>query len=179
MWLISLPAGISSLENWELSWRISSIALIQEHLSKVTRMLSLSDIRLTMFLLFGKRLRALNSEGVTFWGGSQSLEKFCYEAQDVSNSLALIKDLTPLHKFSCFMSQNNNSNGSRNFEYSGDPGLTEKLRPLHKTFFSSLVNSYEEKLKITLSELWISLKILYEEIFKRFCNFHFFCIVKV
>ena len=51
------------------------------------------------------------------------------------------------------MSQNNNSNGSRNCEYSVDPGLTEKLRPLHKTFFSSSVNSYEAKLKITLSEL--------------------------
>ena len=45
-----------------------------------------------MFFIFGKRLRALNSEGVTFSAGSQSLEKFWSEASDASNSVALIKD---------------------------------------------------------------------------------------
>ena len=38
--------------------------------------------------------------------------------------------------------------------------------------FSSSVNLYEEKLKITLSVLWLSLKILFGEIFRRFYNFH-------
>ena len=51
------------------------------------------------------------------------------------------------------MSRNNNSKGSKNSNYSINPGLTEKLRPLHKTFFFSPVISYEEKLKITLSGL--------------------------
>ena len=51
------------------------------------------------------------------------------------------------------MSRNNNSKGNKNSEYSINPGLTEKLRPLHKTVFSSSVNLYEEKLKITLSGL--------------------------
>ena len=37
----------------------------------------------------------------------------------------------------------------------------------------SLVNLYEQKLKITLSGLWLSLKILFEEIFKRFFSFGF------
>ena len=36
-------------------------------------------------------------------------------------------------------------------------------------FFSSSVDSYEEKLKITLSRLWP--KILFEEILKKLCNF--------
>ena len=47
-----------------------------------------------------------------------------------------------------------NSKASKNSEYYlFNPGFAEKLRPLRKTFFSSSVNSYEEKLKITLSEL--------------------------
>ena len=81
------------------------------------------------------------------------LNKFSYEVSAVSSSLALITDISLLHKSSCFMSQNNNSKGNKNSEYSINPGLTEKLRPLHKTFFSSSVNLYEEKLKITLSGL--------------------------
>ena len=32
------------------------------------------------------------------------------------------------------MSRNNNSKGSKNFEYSVNPGFNEKLSPLHKTF---------------------------------------------
>ena len=71
----------------------------------------------------------------------------------MSSGLALIKDIPSLHNSSRFMLQNNNSKGSENSEYSINPGLTEKLRPLHKTFFSSSVNSYKEKLKITLSGL--------------------------
>ena len=51
------------------------------------------------------------------------------------------------------MSWNDNSKDSKNSEYSNNPDLIEKLRPLHKTFFSPSVNSYEEKLKITLSGL--------------------------
>ena len=69
------------------------------------------------------------------------------------------------------MSRNNNSKHNKNSEHSINPGLTEKLRPLHKTFFSSSVNLHEEKFKITLSGLWLSLKVLFEEIFRRFCNF--------
>ena len=64
------------------------------------------------------------------------------------------------------MSRYNNSKGSKNSQYSSNPGLTEKLRPLCKTFFSSSVNSYKEKLKITLSGLWLSLKI-FKRFFKR------------
>ena len=88
-----------------------------------------------MSLFFDRRLRALNSEDVRFSGGSQSLEKFWYEVSAVSSSLALITDISSLHKSSCFMSWNNNSQGNKNSEYSINPGLTEKLRPLHKTFF--------------------------------------------
>ena len=48
------------------------------------------------------------------------------------------------------MLHNNNSKFNKNFEYSINPGLTEKLRPLQKAFFSLSVNLYEEKLEITL-----------------------------
>ena len=106
-----------------------------------------------MPLSFSRRLRALNSEHVRFSGGSQALEKFWYEVSAVSNSLALITDISLLHKSSRFMSWNNNSKGNKNSEYSINPGLTEKLRHLHKMFFSSSVNLFEEKLKITLSGL--------------------------
>ena len=106
-----------------------------------------------------------------FSGGSRSLEKFRYEISSVSSSLVLIKDISSLHKPSRFVSRNNNSEGNKNSEYSINLGLTEKLRPLHKTFFSSSVNLYEEKLKITLSGLWLSLKILFEENYRRYCNF--------
>ena len=51
-------------------------------------------------------------------------------------SLALIKDICPLHRSSRFMSRNNNSIGSKTSGYSINPGVTEKLRPLHKMFFS-------------------------------------------
>ena len=88
-----------------------------------------------------------------FLGGSQSLERFWYEVSAVSSSLASIKDKSSLHKSSRFMSWNNNSKGNKNFEYSINPGLTEKLRLLHKTFFLSSVNLYKEKLKINLSGL--------------------------
>ena len=124
-----------------------------------------------MFLFFDKRLRTLNWEGVRFSGRFQSLEKFWYEVYAVSSRLALIKDIFSLHKYSCFILRNNNSKGSKNSEYSINAGLTEKLMPLHKTFFSSLVNSNEEKLMITLSRLRLSLNILFEEKFKRFYNF--------
>ena len=33
------------------------------------------------------------------------------------------------------MSQDNNSKGNENSEYSINPGLSEKLRPLHKLLF--------------------------------------------
>ena len=52
------------------------------------------------------------------------------------------------------MSRSINSKGSKNFEYSINmKELAEKLGPLQKTFFLSSVNSYVEKLKITLSGL--------------------------
>ena len=38
------------------------------------------------------------------------------------------------------MSQKNNLKGNNNSEFSVNPGLTEKLRPLDKTFVSSSVN---------------------------------------
>ena len=107
-----------------------------------------------MSLFFNRRLKALlNSEDVRFSGGSQSIEKFWYEVSAVSSSLALNTDISSLHISSRFMSQNNNLKGNKNSEYSINPGLTEKLRPLHKTFFPLSVNLYKEKLKITLSEL--------------------------
>ena len=126
-------------------------AYVSEHLSKITTMLSLSAFCMTTFLFFDRRLGAINYEGVTFYGGSQSLETFLYEVSAVSNSLSLIKDISSLHKYSLFMLQNNNSKGSENSEYSINSGLTGKVRPLHKIFFPSSFNSYEEKLKITLS----------------------------
>ena len=175
MWLIYLPAGMSSFKNLELSLRISSIALIQEFLSKITTVLPLSAFWITVPLFFNRRLKALlNSEDVRFSGGSQSLEKFWYEVSAVSSSLALITDISSLHKSSRFMSRNNNSKGNKNSEYSINPGLTEKLRALHKMFFSSSVNLYKEKLKITLSGLRLLLKMLFEEIFRRFYNFRLY-----
>ena len=53
----------------------------------------------------------------------------------MSNCVALIKEISSLHKSSRFILQNNNSKGSKNSEYSVNVGLTEILRPLHKTFF--------------------------------------------
>ena len=98
-----------------------------------------------MSLFFESHLRALNSEDVRFSGDSQSLEKFWYEVSAVSSSLASIKDISSLHKSSCFMSWNNNSKGNKNSEYSINPGLTEKLRPLHKTFFFCHQSIYTKK----------------------------------
>ena len=86
-------------------------------------------------LFFDKRLRALNSGDVRFSGGSGSLEKFWYEASAVSSSLALIKDTSSLQKSSCLMSRNNNLKGNTNSEYSINPSLTQKLRPLKKRSF--------------------------------------------
>ena len=106
-----------------------------------------------MSLFFDRRLRALNSKDIRLSGGSRSLQKFWYEVSAVSGSLALITDMCSLHKSSRFMSRNNNSKSNKNSEHSINPGLTEKLRPLHKTFFSLTVNLYEGKLKITLSGL--------------------------
>ena len=63
----------------------------------------------------------------------------------MSNSLALTKNIPSFHKYSRFMLRNNSLKGSRNSEYSINPGLNEKLGPLHTMFFSSSVNSYEEK----------------------------------
>ena len=71
MWLISLPAGKSSLENLELSLKISSIALISEHLSKIITVLPSSVFWIMIFLFFDKCWRALNSKCVRFSGGSR------------------------------------------------------------------------------------------------------------
>lgn len=68
----------------------------------------------------------------------------------MSNSLALIKDMSSLRKIVRFMSRNNNSKGTKNSHYSIDSRFTEKLRPLQKPFSSPSVSSYVEKLKITL-----------------------------
>ena len=64
----------------------------------------------------------------------------------MSSSVALNTDISSLHRSSRFMSQNNNSKGNKNSEYSINPGLTEKLRALYQMFFSLSVNLYEEKL---------------------------------
>ena len=85
----------------------------------------------------------------------------------------LIKDISLFNKSSSFISRNNKSKDSKNSDYSIDPHFPEKLRPSRKSFFSSSVNSYKEKLKINLLESRLSLKILFEGIFKRFCNFLF------
>ena len=106
-----------------------------------------------MSLFFDRRLRALNSEDVRFSGSSQSLEMFWYEVSAVSSSPALITDISSLHISSRFMSQNNVLKGNKNSEYSINLGFTKKLRPLHKTFFLSLENVYEKKLKISISGL--------------------------
>ena len=98
-------------------------------------------------------------------GGSQSPEKFWYEVSTASSSLARIKDIFSLHKSSRFMLRNENSEYPINLT---GTSLIEKLRPLHKLLFLSSVNLYEEKLNITLSGLWLSLKILFEEIFRIF-----------
>ena len=100
-----------------------------------------------MSLFFDRRLRALNSEDVRFSGGSQALEKFWYEVSAVSNSLALITDISLLHKSLRFMSRNNNSKGNKNSEYSINPGLTEKLRALHKMFFFVISQFIQRKIK--------------------------------
>ena len=78
-------------------------------------------------------------------------QKFLLEVSAVSSILVSVKDITLSHKSSSFISRDNSSKGSNKAEHSINPGLTEKLRPLHKTFFSWSVKSYEEKLKITLS----------------------------
>ena len=88
-----------------------------------------------MSLLFVRRFRTLNSEDARFSGRSRSLEKLWYEVKAVFSSLALITDISSLHKSSRFMLPNNNLKGNKNSEYSISPGLTEKLRPLHKTVF--------------------------------------------
>ena len=73
---------------------------------------------MAMFLFFDKRLRALNSEGAKFSGGSGSLEMFwCELYSAVFSILTLIKDILSLHNSSSFMSQNNNSKDSKNSEY--------------------------------------------------------------
>ena len=54
-------------------------AYVSEHLSKITTVLSLSAFCMTTFLFFDRRLGAINYEGVTFSGGSRSLETFLYE----------------------------------------------------------------------------------------------------
>ena len=92
--------------------------------------------KLRCFRVFNKRLRALNWEDVRFSGGSCSPENFWYEVTAVSSSLVLSKAISSSQNFSLFLSWNNNSKGSKNSEYSINPGLTEKLRTLHKTFFS-------------------------------------------
>ena len=71
------------------------------------------------------------------------------------------------------MSRNSNSKSRKNSEYFVNPGLTEKLRLLPKTFFSSSVNSYEEKLNITLSVLFLSLKYYLRKSLRDFAIFAF------
>ena len=56
----------------------------------------------------------------------------------------------------------------KNYEHSINSALTEKLRPLHKTSFLSSGSLYGEKWKITLLGLWLSIKVLFEEILKRY-----------
>ena len=46
----------------------------------------------------------------------------------MSSNLAFNKDKSPLRRFSCFTSWNNNSKYSKNLEYSIDLGFTEKLK---------------------------------------------------
>ena len=63
---------------------------------------------------------------ITFSDGFWSLEKLSCDNNVESNNLAFIKCKSSLHKFFCFTSQNSNSKGSKNSEYSIDFGLTGK-----------------------------------------------------
>ena len=100
-----------------------------------------------MSLIFNRHLKALNSEDVRFSGGSRSLEMFWYEVSAVSSSLALITDISPLHKSSRFISRNNVSKGNKNFQYSINLGLTKKLRPLQETGFFVIRKCIRKKIK--------------------------------
>ena len=90
--------------------------------------LPLPDFWMIIFLFLDKCLKASNSN-VKFSDGLWSQEKNSYDDKSVSSTPAFIKDKSSLHKFSCFTSQNNNSKGSKNSEYSTDSGFTEKLWP--------------------------------------------------
>ena len=91
---------MSSLENFKLSLRVS-IALISEHLLKITTAFPLSAFS-TTFSYSDKCLGDLNSEGVRFSGGSRSLEKFWCEVGAASSSLALKSDFHLPKKFVLF-----------------------------------------------------------------------------
>ena len=113
--------------------------------------LALSGSWMTIFLFLEKCLKVLKSEVVKFSDGPRSLEKLLHENKVVSSNVAFFKDKLSLHKFCYFTSQNSNSKGSKNSEYSIKLGFTGKLRHLHNTLFSKSLNSQEEKLNITLS----------------------------
>ena len=100
------------------------MALIYEILSGIAMVLPLSAFWMTIFLFLDKCLKALNSDAVKFLDGLRSVEKLSYEEKAVSSNLAFIKDKRSLHRFSCFISRNNNSEVSKNFEYSIDLSFT-------------------------------------------------------
>lgn len=122
-------------------------------------MLPLPTLWMKILLLFSKCLEVFISGGVWFSGEPQLLERFWYEVSAASSSLASVKDISLSYKSSVFITQINNSKGGSNSENLINPDLTEKLRPLYKTFFSWSVNSFKEKLNITLSGLWLSRKL--------------------
>ena len=62
-------------------------------------------------------------------------KRICYEGRAVSSNIASIKGKSSLHKFSCLVSQNDNSKES----LLTDLGFTEKLRPIYKSFRHRLI----------------------------------------
>ena len=69
---------------------------------------------------------------VKFSDGLGSLKKNWYDKKAMSSNLAFIKNKFSLHKFSCFISANDDSKGSKNSEYSIDLSFTWILIPMHK-----------------------------------------------
>ena len=69
----------------------------------------LSAFEMKIFLVLDKCFKTLNSDTFKFSDGLLPLEKISYEEKAASSNLALIKDKSSLHKFSCCMSRNSNS----------------------------------------------------------------------
>ena len=132
-------------------------------------MLPWSAFWMTIFLLFDKCLRALNSEGVRSSGGSRSLEKFWCEVSVVASSLSLIKDRSSLQISSRFMLWKNNSKGNKNSEYWINPGLLDSHLPKKIIF----ICFKESCLKMMKNNFYFILKALFVLKIFKFLSWHF------